>query len=84
MHMNEVFIPCWVILDGKNKPFDSWIKPEEVEKINAVGGLKNAVYYQLRETVDKPIPLAFQQGISMTEDIWVVLAIGEGFDTTKS
>lgn len=82
--MNEAFIPCWVIIDGSNRPFDTWISPDEVAKINAVGGLSNAVYFQLRETEEKPIPDDFKNGISMCKDIWVVIAIGPAFNLSKN
>jgi len=73
------FTPAWVIQDGDNKPFDTYIPCDEVNRIVEAGGLKHTDRIILHETEDKPIPESFKNGITSAVDILIVQVPGPAF-----
>jgi hypothetical protein len=62
-----------VIMDGENGGFMSYMKCEEVERINAIGGIANAAEVLFYETTDRPIPARLKDGEAVVMDVLVKL-----------
>mgnify|MGYP001569343390 CR=1 FL=1 len=77
--MNEIVNPCWILLDGDNPPFRSYMDVDEVARVQRVG-FKHAQQINLKETDDRPIPQNLKDGITMIEDIYITLIPGPGFN----
>ena len=72
MKENDVVVDIWVIQDGENPPFRSYMNYDQALYIQQVG-LENAETIHLRETPDRKIPEILKQGQSCIMDIWVRL-----------
>ena len=77
--IEQEVVQAWVILDGKNGIFDTYLPCEEVERINLAGGLPNAERIILRETPEKKIPKMLTHGEAMIKDIWITVIPGPAF-----
>ena len=77
--IEKEFVNVWVLLDGKNGIFDSYMPAEEVDRINFAGGLPNAERIILTETPDRPIPKMLTHGEAMIKDIWITVIPGPAF-----
>ena len=76
--MSEMYNPVWVILDGENLPFASWMTCEEVDRIKT-DGWKETEKINLREIDNYPVPQSLKEGFTMIKDIWSTIAVGPGF-----
>ena len=77
--IEQEVVPAWVCLDGKNGIFDTYLPCEEVERINACGGLPNAERIILRETPEKKIPEMLTHGEALIKDILILVVPGPAY-----
>ena len=70
--MSEFAVDAWVILDGENKPFLSYMDYDQAALLQQIG-LGNAESIILKETTDRRIPESLTQGLSEIKDILVKL-----------
>lgn len=70
--MSEYCADALVLMDSMNA-FKSHMRIEEVERINACGGIPNAETVNLWESKERPIPSCLKYGESIIKDVLVVM-----------
>lgn len=68
----DYVVDCLVTLDGRNKPFFSYVPYDVAQKIQEIG-LENAETIIFRETEDRKIPKVLVDGLACITDVYVRL-----------
>ena len=71
--MSEQVTDCFVLQDGENPAFFSYMSVEDVQLVNECGGIGQVGQIHFKETPERPIPQSLKEGKSLVKDVLVRL-----------